>query len=166
MLDFQEYSKEIMDRLTTGRALMTTKANGRINTMVIGWGGVNKYFGDDIFIAPVRLSRYTHDLLDDSDVFTVSFPKDMELVDALKICGTKSGRDMDKFQVCNLTAVQGRMVDCPIIGEGWLHMECKVVGQTTLSGENLDAAVMDKIYKSHDLHTLYLGKVVALYTLD
>jgi len=163
---YKEYTQAIMDRLTTGRALMTTKANGKINTMVIGWGGINKYFGDDIFIAPVRLSRYTHDLLDESDVFTVSFPKDDELKDALKVCGTKSGRDMDKFDVCNLTPVAGKEVDCPVIGEGWLHIECKVVGQTTLTGENLSGDVMSKIYGKRDLHTLYLGEVVALYTLD
>lgn len=166
MLNLNEYTKQIMERLTTGRALMTTKANGKINTMVIGWGGVNKYFGKDIFIAPVRLSRYTHELLDESDVFTVSFPKDDELFDALKVCGVKSGRDMDKFAVCNLTATNGRLVDCPIIGEGWLHMECRVVGQTTLTGENLSSDVMDSIYSSHNLHTLYFGEVVALYITE
>ena len=166
MLVFEEYTKVIMEKLSKGQALMTTKANGKINTMVIGWGGVNRYFGMDVFIAPVRLSRYTHDLLDESNVFTVSFPKDGELKDTLKICGTKSGRDMDKFDVCNLTAVDGQNVDCPIIGEGWLHMECKIVGQTTLTGENLDGDIMSSIYKTNDLHTLYLGEVVALYTTD
>ena len=49
-----------------------------------------------------------------------------KLAYACDFCGVRSGRDMDKFEVMNLTAKKGEKVDAPIIYESPVNIECKV----------------------------------------
>ena len=46
----------IYKQMTKGGLFLTTKGK-KLNTMVIGWGGINVYFRIPIFIVPVRESR-------------------------------------------------------------------------------------------------------------
>lgn len=76
-----------------------------------------------IGIAP---SRYSYDLIRKSGEFVVNVV-DEKLTEALRICGEKSGRDIDKFQLANLTPEKGVKVNAPLIGESPVSIECKVV---------------------------------------
>ena len=49
--------------------LLTTKANGKVNTMAIGWGTMGVQWKKPIFIVFVRQSRHTKSLLDKNPVF-------------------------------------------------------------------------------------------------
>lgn len=44
--------------------LLTTQAEGKLNTMTIGWGTIGIEWGKPIFIAFVRESRHTRSMLD------------------------------------------------------------------------------------------------------
>ncbi len=100
----------------------------------------------------------------------MSIPVKGELKKELGICGSKSGRDMDKFDVCNLTAEQGQIVDCPIIKEANLHIECRVVAKTLLAGDKMNNEIIDMCYDADydngDYHTLFFGEIVDCYILD
>ena len=111
----------------------------------------------------VRQSRFTDQQLKENPVFTVSVPKDGGLDKALAFCGSKSGRDEDKFAACQLTAQPGQKVDCPVIGEAWLHFECRVVARTLLDEDTLAPEIMEGFYKDHDMHVAYYGEIVACY---
>ena len=76
-----------------------------------------------IGIAP---ARYSFDLIRKSGEFVVNII-DEDLIEAAKICGEQSGRDVDKFQVTKLTAEKGTKVNAPLIGESPLSLECKVI---------------------------------------
>lgn len=76
-----------------------------------------------IGIAP---SRYTFDLIRKSKAYTVNVV-DEKLEEAVKICGEKSGRDVDKFKLANLTPARGTKVNAPLIEESPVSIECKVV---------------------------------------
>ena len=41
-------------------------------------------------------------------------------------CGVKSGKDLDKFEECNLHKVQADEIDAPMIEESPVNIECKV----------------------------------------
>jgi flavin reductase (DIM6/NTAB) family NADH-FMN oxidoreductase RutF len=152
----------MMKQMSTDGLFLTTKAM-KLNTMVIGWGGVNIYFRIPIFIVPVRTSRYTHEQMEDSKYFTVSVPQFGELKKALAFCGTKSGKDFDKFAECNLTAVPGRTVDVPVIKECYLHYECKIIYKQHMVPETLNKNLNEQVYPNSDYHTFYFGKILACY---
>lgn len=136
------------------------------NTMTIGWAYMGTSWRRNIFIAMVRPQRHTFDILEKIGEFTVSIPTKNPLRAQLGFAGTASGRDVDKFDGHGLTAVPGKQVDAPIIGECGLHIECKVVSKQFLSGDNMIDAVKDRNYPEKDYHMLYFGEVVECYSTD
>ncbi|SHF92884.1 Flavin reductase like domain-containing protein [Caldanaerobius fijiensis DSM 17918] len=157
---YNQYIAEVNKQLTSGGLFLTSKGD-KVNTMVIGWGGITFFWGKPIFIVPVRLSRYTHQQIEKSNEFTVSVPMGDSLKEALRFCGSRSGRDYDKFKECNLTALPGQKVSTPIIKECSLHYECKVVYKQDMIPENLATELNQKWYP--DYHTMYFGEIVACY---
>jgi flavin reductase (DIM6/NTAB) family NADH-FMN oxidoreductase RutF len=168
-IDVIEYAPQILKAMEKGGVFLNSKLGDKINTMTIGWGSVSRYWMEPIFIAPVRLSRFSHNMVAQSGVFTVSVPLEGKLRKELGICGTKSGRDMDKFDACNFTAIDGQKVDCPVIGEASLHIECEVVAKTLLEASDMNNEIVDGMYggdyENGDYHTLFFGKVVDCYIL-
>lgn len=76
-----------------------------------------------IGIAP---SRFSYELIDKSRAYVVNVV-DERLMEAVKICGENSGRDVDKFELAKLTAAPAINVRAPLIEESPLSLECKVV---------------------------------------
>ena len=64
-IDVIEYASEIINGIKSG-ALLTTKSNGRVNTMSIAWGQLGIEWNRMIFTAFVRTQRFTHTLLANS----------------------------------------------------------------------------------------------------
>ena len=79
------------------------------NIMTIGWGFLGTMWSKPVFIVAVRHSRHTFKLLEESDSFTVCLPA-KGMSKALEVCGTKSGRDMDKFKMFGYTAIRVRLL--------------------------------------------------------
>ncbi len=160
---YDHYLREVTHHLTKDGIFLTTKAE-KVNSMIIGWGGLTYYWNKPIFLVPVRISRYTHQALDSTGYFTVSIPLDKDLKKAITFCGTKSGRDYDKLKECGLTAVPGQSVPVPIIGECNLHYECQVVYKQTMDPRHLDSKINEKSYANLDYHTMFYGEIIACYT--
>ena len=101
MFPVYDRASEILNALPGG-ILLTAAANGRTNTMTIGWGTLGMEWGIPIFTAFVRTGRFTRELLDANPEFTINVPVGQFDRKILGFCGTKSGRDVDKFQELGL----------------------------------------------------------------
>lgn len=135
------------------------------NVMTIGWGNVGYIWGKPVFMVMVRQSRYTHRFLAQHGEFTVSVPT-TDMKKALAYCGTKSGRDGDKFTGAGITAAAAQKVAVPVVGECGLFYECRVIYQQDMVPSGLVKAEQDKWYSDGDYHTLYFGEIVACYTKE
>lgn len=162
-VNFTENLEKGMECLHTQGAFLTVKSGEKINTMTISWGNVGYEWNRPIFTVLVRKSRYTHELIENSEDFTVSIPLSNNLKKALAVCGSKSGRDIDKFKECNLTLDKSQSVDTPIIGECELHYECKIVYKQEMNPQLLSKHIVESSYADGDYHTLYYGEIVATY---
>ena len=91
-----EYAPQILSAVGEG-VLMTTKADGQVNTMTIGWGHIGIEWGKPIFVAYVRESRHTHRMVEENGEFTINIPVGEVDKKILGYCGSKSGRDTDKI---------------------------------------------------------------------
>lgn len=158
---YLENAEEVMARITKG-AFLTVKAGAEINTMTIGWATIGCIWQRQIFMIAVRDSRHTFQLLEKTDNFTVSIPNDSSSKEALMFCGTKSGRDYDKFKECNLRQKAARQVESPIIDIPGVHYECRIVYKSAMDSAMLDPA-LEKLYPQKDYHTLYFGEILACY---
>ena len=62
---------------------------------------------------------------------------DEKLTRSMDYCGVKSGRDLDKFQACHLTAVPSETVSVPSIAESPVCIECRVTQRIPLGSHDM-----------------------------
>ena len=165
-----DYAGHIMEHIGGG-ILLTTKAHGQVNTMTIGWGTVGVQWGKPIFIAFVRESRHTKAMLEANPEFTVNVPLGAIDKNILGICGTKSGRDMDKIEELGLTLEEPLTVSVPAIKELPLTLECKVIYKqdqdpAAIAKENDDRYYAKGTPNEGDYHTAYYGQITAAYIVE
>ena len=93
----------------------TISAEGKPNIITLGWAMPTS--GQPPMCAiSIGLPRYSHALLEQVPEFVMAFPaQDMEK--AMLFCGTRSGREVDKFTESGLTALPATRVRPPLIGE-------------------------------------------------
>ena len=148
-----------------GLFLVAVGKDGKPNTMTIGWGLVGTMWRRPFFVVAVRLSRHTYKLMEETDTFTVCLPA-KEMSEELEICGTKSGRDMDKFKELNLTAKKGKQVEAPYIAECPVHYECRVAYKTQMGPDELPKEIEDDVYPQRNYHVLYFGEILGVYAAE
>ncbi len=169
-IDVFAYASKILEEVGKG-VLLTTSLDGKVNTMTVGWGTMGIQWGKPIFIAYVRQSRYTKEFLDQTGEFTINVP--MESVDKqiLCLCGTKSGRDVDKVAALGLTTVPGTTVAAPGFTQLPLTLECKVIYR---QDQNLQAICPESLARFYapgsadeeNFHTAYYGEITAAYLIE
>lgn len=170
-----DYAKEIMKAVSSG-VLLTTKADGRVNSMTISWGTLGIEWAKPIFTAFVRESRFTKEQLDKNPEFTVNIPLGDFDKNILGICGTKSGRDMDKIKELGLTLEDADQIFVPAIKELPLTLECRVIYRQKQDGNAITEENKQKFYpqevsgsfhgENRDYHTAYYGEIVSAYIVE
>lgn len=168
MINVFDYAGDICNAMRKG-ILLTTKQNNKINTMTIGWGTVGIEWGKPIFIAYVRQSRFTHDLIEGTGEFTINVPQN-HLGNILGYCGSKSGRDVDKIADLKLTLEDPVEISVPGIKELPLTLECKVLYKQDQLIENIPESLQSRYYSStkdiNDYHTAYYAEIVSAYIIE
>lgn len=105
--------------------LLSTGHKRKKNIITIG---MFAYFSGKPSLVGVGIapSRYSFDMIHQSGEFVVNVV-DEKLMEAVRICGQKSGRDVDKFKLARLTPEKGVKVKAPGVKESPVSIECKVV---------------------------------------
>ncbi|WP_373898543.1 flavin reductase family protein [Haloimpatiens sp. FM7315] len=162
--DYTENLVEVLKSLQKRGAFLTVKdKDGKVNTMTIGWGNIGYDWGKPVFSVLVRESRYTYELIENAEDFTVSVPLDDDLKSALAFCGSKSGKNFNKFNECNLKAIEGKTTKSPVIDNCGMVYECKIVYKHVVEAENIKDETKEKWYKSGDMHRVYYGEITNCY---
>jgi flavin reductase (DIM6/NTAB) family NADH-FMN oxidoreductase RutF len=159
--DYLEHADTLFERIKKG-VFLTVKSDGIVNTMTIGWATIGYIWQKPVFMIAVRDSRHTFTLLEKTDNFTVTIPVGDEHNKAVLFCGTKSGRDFDKFKQCNLQPKPAKHIESPIIDIPGIHYECKIVYKSAMDSAFLGSG-LEKLYPDKDYHTLYFGEILACY---
>ncbi len=152
--------REIKDNLIKCFAeewsLITAGNASGYNMMTASWGFMGEMWGEDSIAVVVRPQRYTMEFLDKSDYFTVSFYGNNKAIH--KICGNKSGRDVNKTLETGLT---------PVAGEKYVYFkEARMVlvvkkqfVQPLDEANFIDKSVVERWYPEKDFHNLIIGKI-------
>jgi flavin reductase (DIM6/NTAB) family NADH-FMN oxidoreductase RutF len=162
-IDYMAVAEEAMTQIEKG-SFLTVRAGEALNTMAIGWATFGVVWRKPILMVAVRNSRHTFGIIEKAADFTVSVPsRDMD--DAIMYCGTKSGRDYDKFKECNLELKDAQKVVSPIINTPGLHFECKIVLKAAMDPKYL-VEEYETLYPKKDYHTLYFGEIQDCYEIE
>lgn len=133
----------------------------KYNVMTASWGGLGVLWGKNVATIYVRPQRYTKQFLDQQDCFTLSFFGE-EQREALKLCGTVSGRDCDKVKKAGLTPwIDGERIS---FQEATMVLHCRKLYTGTMDPKRfLDPALEKNNYPNQDYHAVYIGEVLQLF---
>ena len=166
-VEVTEVANIINEKLRKG-AFLTSKSGDKVNSMVIGWGHIGRVWERPVFIAYVRTSRYTSELIDSNPEFTVNVPVNGFTKEAFALCGSKSGRDMDKISMAGLSLVEPEVISVPAIKEFPLTLECRVIYRQLQDASLLSDDIRNQFYGEAcpEEHICYYGEIVAAYMIE
>jgi len=124
-------------------AVMVSCGLERPNIITLAWVGTVCSDPPSIGIS-VRPERFSHGLLVEAGEFVVNLPR-ADQVSIVDYCGQVSGRDVDKWAACGLTAAPASKVGVPLIAECPVALECRVSHRLSLG-----------------VHDLFVGEVLAV----
>ena len=128
------------------------------NMMTVSWGQTGVLWGVNTVTAFVRPFRHTKKFIDENGFFTLSFFEEKSR-DALSLCGSKSGRDIDKKNIEGLTAVENE--GAVYFKEAKLVLVCKKLYADELKENKfLYPETAKTFYPKKDFHTFYIGEIV------
>ena len=153
----------ILQNIKKGAFLTVKNRQGELNTMTIGWTMFGILWRKPILMVAVRPDRFTFNLIENADDFTVTFP-DSDMHKQLNCCGIYSGRNVDKFKKCGLLTQAAQKVSSPIVlAKTARYYECQIVQTTAMDKTGLNQKYDRDVYQDKSYHTYYFGEIVACY---
>ncbi|MDP3142365.1 MAG: flavin reductase [Candidatus Omnitrophota bacterium] len=159
-LNYLKVAEKTIRQIQKG-AFLVVKSGNKMNVMTIGWATIGYLWRRPAMMILVRNSRHTFKIIEKTDNFAVSVPlKDMAR--AIEFCGTKSGRDFNKFKECHLKTRKAQTIATPILDIPGIHIECRIVYRSAMNPKFL-IKEYNYLYPKKDFHTLYFGEILACY---
>jgi len=147
--------------LDQGWALLVA-GRERPNPMTVSWGGLGTLWNRPIVTVYVRPTRYTHTLLTAHPEFTLNvLPPERR--PALQLCGSRSGRELDKWSAAGLVAEASAEIAVPRVAGAVLAFECRVGGTVDLDPARFLDPTLHQLYGPADHHRVFFGEVVAVW---
>ena len=137
--------------------LITAGTGEQCNTMTASWGGLGVLWGKPVATVYIRPQRYTLEFVEREEKFTLAFFGE-EYRKALALCGSKSGRDIDKVKECGFTVETAD--GAPYFAQADLVLVCrKAYWQDMDPTHFLDGEIDGKWYPEKDYHRIFIGEI-------
>lgn len=158
-IDVSAVSQNVFSAIGDQWMLLTAGDREGLNTMTVSWGGMGVLWGKNVVTVYVRPQRYTYEFMERGNYFTVAFFGE-DRRDALALCGSKSGREVDKVKACGFTPAYAAG-DAPYFAEAKLVFVCRKLYFDDIEPAHfLDGDIGEKNYPGKDYHRMYIGEVV------
>lgn len=105
------------------------------NVLTVAWTGITCTKPAKTYIS-LRKSRYSHEIISSSGEFVINLTTEA-LVRTADFCGVRSGREINKFEKCNLTAEKATIVTAPMIAQSPVSIECRVTNVIELGSHDM-----------------------------
>ena len=132
------------------------------NGLTVAWGTLGCLWSKEIATVYVKPTRYSFEFANNCEYFTIMWFD--ELKDSVnKVFGFKSGKDVNKEELCSLTPIE---LDGGVgYEEASLIIVCKKIYQNPLDKNNILAKdVLEKpLYQDGLFHSEYFGEIVSVY---
>lgn len=139
--------------------LVTAGDTSKFNTMTASWGCMGYLWNKPVVFIFVRPQRYTFEFLEDKDEFTLSFFEE-KYRPALSLCGSVSGRDVNKVKESGLTPCVTESGNIAF-REANLILECKKLYADFMKPEAfIDTTIIADKYAEGDFHKIYVAEIV------
>ena len=151
-------------------AILSVGNKNLYNSMAIEWGSLGVAFKKPVFTVYVKPDRYTYEVMEKSDIFTVNFIE-RKLLKKFAIYGTKSGKDVNKEEEAG-THIQFLEKGGVTFGEAVEVYVCKKMAKSVIDENTMDPYIKElyrnnvKVYKTLKPHVLYIGEIIEHYVRE
>ena len=154
----EEISENVFHLIGKEWMLITAGTAERYNMMTASWGTAGVLWKKPVIFIFIRPQRYTFEFIEPQAHFSVSFFNE-EHKGILNLCGTTSGRDLDKMDIDGLTAIE---MPTGALGfeEAKLVLECRKIYYDDIKPEFFQVFDIEKVYPKADYHRFYIGEIV------
>lgn len=156
-INVRELKDNFVKMISNDWALLTAGKNDDFNTMTVSWGGIGELWNKDVCFVFVRLQRYTYEFMEKNDYFSLSFFGG-EYKKELGICGSKSGRDIDKMTETGFSPIDlGEAIG---FEQAKVNIVLKKLAYQDMKPDGfIDETIMNN-YANNDFHRVYIGEIV------
>jgi flavin reductase (DIM6/NTAB) family NADH-FMN oxidoreductase RutF len=144
-------------RLSRDWILITAEVDKNINCMTASWGGAGVMWNRPVAIIFLRHSRYTKELVDKTDSFSITTFDVSKYKEMLSYMGSVSGRQEDKISKMGLTVDHCDGV--PFFDEASYAVICKKLCCQEIQKENIPEDILKTMYPKGDQHCMYIGEI-------
>ena len=142
--------------------LVAAGTQEKYNMMTIGWGTLGILWGQPVAVVFIRPSRYTYEFMEKQDTFSVNVLSE-QYKDVLNLCGSKSGREIDKMNLEKLTVESHK--GTPFFQQSDLVLICKKWYTQDFQPDTIPPEVIPQYYANGDFHRVYYGKIEMCFHL-
>lgn len=155
--------------------LVTGGTMEKANVMTISWQTPVQTADPCLVLLVMNRIRYTYELIKQNNQLVINVPGE-ELLKPTHLCGTVTGRKVDKFKEAHLTPVPANLVQPPLIAECCGHLECQIIKTFTVTTHDLlicevvhasaEEAFFDGAWIPDKFHTLHYMSATQYGLLD
>ncbi len=158
-----ELNRNIFNTFAGEWLLLTAGNKKKFNSMTISWGGMGVVWNKLVSYIFVRPQTYTYQFIEDNQYLSIC-AFNSEYRNALKYCGTHSGRDVDKTKVTGLRAAFDEKA--PYYIQARLVFICRKIYMQDLNEESMLDNKFKEYYKDGDYHRMYVCEIVKVLVND
>ena len=156
-IDINTLPDNVFKLLDDDWMLITAGPLAHYNTMTASWGGFGILWNRKICWCVIRPQRYTYQFMENAPAFSLSFFTDAYRA-ALDLCGSKSGRELDKAAAAGLTPFE-TSPGVVSFTQARLIIECQKIYYHDIDPQRFLDPTIDDEYPIQDYHRMYLGEV-------
>jgi len=157
-LNLEALPDNIFKLISKDWMLITAGSLNHYNTMTANWGGLGHLWKRHVCFVFVRPQRYTYQFMEAAPTFSLTFFAE-RYRSALELCGSRSGRDLDKAAACGLTPIE-ITPGITSFAEARLILECKKIYAQDIDPARFIDPSIAEIYPSQDYHRMYIGEIL------
>ena len=155
--NIRELKDNFVKMISNDWALLSAGTKENFNTMTVSWGGIGELWGKDVCFVFVRPQRYTFEFMEQNDFFSLSFFGG-EYKKELGICGSKSGRDIDKIAETGFSPID--LQNAVGYEQAKVNIVLKKLAYQDMKPDGfIDESIMNN-YANNDFHRVYVGEIV------
>lgn len=141
--------------------LITAGKENEFNMMTASWGALGYVFGKPAFFCFINPTRYTYQLMEKNDTYTLSFYTEAYR-DALKYCGSHTGASEDKVKGSGLTPIT-LSSGSKAFSEAWMIIECKKMMSQPLNADSFNSEEQRKEWSQKVINKMFIGEILNVW---
>ena len=162
-INIRELKDNFVKMISNDWALLTAGKSDDFNTMTVSWGGIGELWNKDVCFVFVRPQRYTYEFMEKNDYFSLSFFGG-EYKKELGVCGSKSGRDIDKMAETGFIPID--LGEATGFEQAKVNVVLKKLAYQDMKPDGfVDESIMNN-YANNDFHRVYVGEIVKVVLND